>query len=132
MPTLTQLLGANLIVRQKIVKGINASSTRANLLHISLLLPQTPSQTHSTRASSSATKRRRNTSGPEKNRGPDTARRSYDSSALEQIAIVGLDGEADGVSDFLLLAADEGVGGCDGQGGEGGDGNDGEMHGGGS
>jgi hypothetical protein len=133
MSTLTHLLGANLIVRQKIVKGINASSTRADLLHISSPLHHvTFIPTHSTRASGSAAKRRRNTSRPEKNRGTDTASRSYDRSTLEQIAVVGLDGEADSVSDFLLVAASEGVGGCGGQGGEGGDGDDGEMHGGGS
>jgi hypothetical protein len=125
---LSRSLGANIVVRQKIIKSINAPSARADLSHISSLLAILLTTTHSTRPSSSAAKRRRDTSGPKKDRGANAASGSYNGSALEEIAFVGLDGEADGVSNFLLVAADEGVGGCGGQGGEGRDGDGGETH----
>jgi hypothetical protein len=122
------LLRANIVVDQEVIERINAPSTRANLSYISSLVTTPVIKTYSTRTSSSATKSRSNARGSEKNRGADAASRSYDGSALEEIAAVGLDGKANGVSDFLLVAADEGVGRGGGQGGEGGDGDGGETH----
>jgi hypothetical protein len=127
-PLSMHLLRADTVVDQEIIERRNAPSTRAKLSYISSLVTTPVIKTYSTRASSSATKSRGNARGSENDRGADAGSGSYDGSALEQIAVVSLDGEANGFSDILLLAADQGVGRGGGQGGEGGDGDGGETH----
>jgi hypothetical protein len=83
---------------------------------------------YSTRASSSATKCRCNASWAENNGCADTGSGSYNCSALKKIALVGLDGKSNGISDFLLVTTSQrvGRGGC--QCGEGRNDNGGEAH----
>jgi hypothetical protein len=120
---------AHTVILQEVPKRINAVGARAKL-HTSAAFSQTvrKSETYGTSTSSGASKCAGNSSRAESDGRANARGRCNDSGALEEVAVAGLHSEYNGLGDFVVFTACEGVWGGGGEGCEGEGGESGETH----